>query len=552
MVGRPTTNALLTIPVLRFPQWHFCAKCRGLFEIPLDRTGKRVFCIECFDKSKKKRWLAQVPFVAMCDSGHLQDFPWRQWVHRSTSVACSETLRLTATGGASLSAQIVACDCGKVTPRSLGGITTAYPDGDTLLSKSLDSSKARFLCSGAAPWLGTQSGRGCGSAIRGSLRGAGNVYYGHSTSAIYLPREGTGTPTKLLEFLMTPGPAALIRLLEEAATPMILRKRYQEELKLYGDNVVATALDVIIKARDAATSDDSDEEELETSFRKREFDTLRTERAEADLVVRPLPANTISKEFHRYFATVTLVERLRETRVFTGFSRVFPENGQSASVRRALLWANPPRGRKAWLPAYVVYGEGIFFELNEAAVREWEECATVARRYGPLAERFETVSTQRQLRERSISPRLVLVHTLAHLLINRLTFECGYSSSSLRERLYVSSEVGETMAGFMIYTADGDADGTMGGLVRMGKPKHLEPILRRAVENAMWCSSDPVCMETGGRGGQGPDSLNLAACHSCALLPETACEEFNRLLDRAAIVGELGHPELGFFADLVR
>ena len=35
------------------------------------------------------------------------------------------------------------------------------------------------------------------------------------------------------------------------------------------------------------------------------------------------------------------------------------------------------------------------------------------------------------------------------------------------------------MAGILIYTAAGDAEGTLGGLVRMGKPGRLEPLLSR-------------------------------------------------------------------------
>ena len=103
------------------------------------------------------------------------------------------------------------------------------------------------------------------------------------------------------------------------------------------------------------------------------------------------------------------------------------------------------------------------------------------------------------------------------------------------------------MAALLIYTAAGDAEGTMGGLVRMAKPGYLEPVVRRAIESARWCSADPVCMEMGDSGGQGPDSCNLAACHNCALVPETACEEFNRFLDRGLAVGTLSDPGIGFF-----
>ncbi len=105
------------------------------------------------------------------------------------------------------------------------------------------------------------------------------------------------------------------------------------------------------------------------------------------------------------------------------------------------------------------------------------------------------------------------------------------------------------MAGLLIYTAAGDSEGTMGGLVRMARPGNLRPMLATAVSNARWCSTDPVCMDAGEH-GQGPDSCNLAACHGCALLPETSCEEFNRFLDRGLVIGTFTDPHLGFFSDL--
>ena len=102
------------------------------------------------------------------------------------------------------------------------------------------------------------------------------------------------------------------------------------------------------------------------------------------------------------------------------------------------------------------------------------------------------------------------------------------------------------MNGFLIYTSSGDSEGSLGGLVRQGRPENLENILRESVEDSRWCSADPVCMEVGSAGGQGPDSVNGAACHNCAVIPETSCEEFNMLLDRAFVTGKEEQPELGF------
>ena len=43
------------------------------------------------------------------------------------------------------------------------------------------------------------------------------------------------------------------------------------------------------------------------------------------------------------------------------------------------------------------------------------------------------------------------------------------------------------------------------------------------------------------------DTISIAACHSCLLLPETSCEFHNRYLDRALLVGSVDDPALGYF-----
>jgi len=271
----------------------------------------------------------------------------------------------------------------------------------------------------------------------------------------------------------------------------------------------------------------------EEELRRAEYRALREQRADDELVIRVPQRSEYAADVRVWFSRITLVEKLRETRAFTGFSRVFTEDGRTLAQRKDALWLTPPRRRASWLPAYVVFGEGLFLEFDEARLAAWEARRDVQARAAILAERFRTIRDERHLRERRVTPRLVLLHTFAHLLITRLTFECGYSSASLRERLFVSSNSETPMAGVLIYTAAGDAEGTMGGLVRMGKPSNLEPVIRRAIAGAQWCSADPVCAETT---AQGPMSLNMAACHGCALVPETACEEFNRFLDRTLLV----------------
>jgi hypothetical protein len=175
-------------------------------------------------------------------------------------------------------------------------------------------------------------------------------------------------------------------------------------------------------------------------------------------------------------------------------------------------------------------------------MREWESQQPLIQRIHKIEENLTkfghlTVSN-------TPSPRSVFLHTLAHALIQEFVLECGYTAAALAERIYS----GENMAGILIYTASSDADGTMGGLVELARPDLLSKVFEAAVEKARWCSNDPVCMELG-RVGQGHHGTNLAACHSCSLLPETACQNFNQSLDRATLVGDLTGEDkfLGFF-----
>ena len=199
-----------------------------------------------------------------------------------------------------------------------------------------------------------------------------------------------------------------------------------------------------------------------------------------------------------------------------------------------------------WLPAVKVYGEGIFLELKEEKISEWEENIEVKNHIKKIQNNLDALTTKRKLTSRIISPRFILLHTLSHVLINKFIYESGYHSASLRERIYCSTNSNGKMSGILIYTADGDSEGTMGGLVRMGDAGIIETVVLNSIENARWCAADPVCSEIGKRDGQGLEKINLAACHNCSLLAETSCEEFNRLLDRGVLIDK----ELGFFKNL--
>jgi hypothetical protein len=539
-------NSELTVPFLRFPTWHFCSFCRSLTQLHMTVRSAET-CPVC-QANGKRNFLLQVPFVTICDQGHMQDFPWRQWVHKSASPACQLPMRLIATGGTSLSGQRVECGCGA--KRSLGNITVAKPDGsDSDLSSKLDASGAAFMCAGDRPWLGDDQQETCGRPLRGSLRSASNVYYARTYSAIFLPRASHGAPAELIELLKVPPLSTLIGLytsLGSEISPSVLRAQQDRLMRDYTDAEVQRAL-IAIRAPDAEEVKSLPEvdEPDDVAFRRAEFSVLRTPQSQPELMTRIHPIANYGRQLANSFSDVALVHRLRETRAFCGFSRILPEDSRPLDQRKNSLWRQPPQ-TGSWLPASVVYGEGIFFQLNESALQAWELRPEVQAHVKKLADRYLSIRQRRSLRSIVIEPRFVLLHTLSHLLINELTFECGYGSASLRERLFVSSNRLAPMAGALIYTAAGDSEGTMGGLVRMGLPGNLETVIEKAIRDADWCSTDPVCMEIGERAGQGPDLCNGAACHNCCLIPETSCEQFNRFLDRGVVVGTKENRSLGF------
>jgi len=551
--GEHVPNMKLTIPFLRFPRWHFCWRCHRLTELELVTRGRQR-CPYCTAESKTA-YLAQVPFVAMCADGHLQDFPWREWLHRSSSPTCNRPMTLRSTGGATLANQIVECECG-VAKRTLGRIVEADPDGSsTYLSSALEPG-AQYLCRGVSPQHGSAEPQGCSRPLRGSLRSASNVYFGIVKSAIYLPRTTETVPDELVSILEGPALHPLIHLLVQAGqrvNPSMLRDNQRELLEPFSDAQIEEAIRLL--SADSEPEDEgaaaSADESHELAFRRDEYNVLRSGPSEDQLSVQVARVEDYDPALTPFLERILLIDRLRETRALTGFNRIYPERGVSEEQRLEQLWKRVPEWPGRWLPAYKVFGEGIFIELNLERVAAWEVGEKPLQSAHSVEDRYSAAQQGRQLRDRDLTPRFLLVHTFAHLLINQLTFECGYSTAALRERLYVSDSETAPMAGVLIYTAAGDAEGTMGGLVRMGKAGYLEPAVLAAVRGALWCSADPVCMESGMNWGQGPDSCNLAACHNCALVPETACEEFNRFLDRGVLVGGFETRDTGFFAGLL-
>ena len=546
--GAGVTNPSLRIPFVRFPRWHYCTRCGHMEKVPIYHSRKPTCSGFPFDSGRscsniaanRRQRLIPVRFIAICPHGHIEDFPFMEWVHRSAPTEGEHNLRLRAgRSSGALSGIEITCSCGAY--RTMAGAFNK----DALHNIQVE-------CSGGRPWLGEEAERNntqhCGEHLIVVQKGASNVYFSQIRSSIYLPQWESSVDRRLVEVLERNWNFLTRRMengqFQRMTFELVAERNFPEEKVEHYTEKLLDAAEKRLSGADNSIDDDSEE-----SYRKMEYDAILSEGGgeNQDFFVTRNPAANYDdieagSAINSGFTSIGLLHKLRETRAFIGFSRWLPEDGKSLEEKKDFI----KLGRSiTWLPAVVVKGEGVFFEFNEGRLNEWAKRQEVKERADHLSANYNHPRVARGQGQRTITPQFLLIHTFAHLVINQFSYECGYGSSALRERIYCNLESPtETMNGVLIYTASGDSEGSLGGLVRQGKPGNLEAIVYNAIENARWCSSDPICIDSQ---GQGPNSCNLAACHNCALLPETCCEESNMLLDRAMLIGELDHPSIGYF-----
>jgi MrfA Zn-binding domain len=533
------------LPFVRFPLWHFCPRCRTMKKtnwndafpprcdssLPPPRTGAP----PCTTLAEKKRWrMVPLRFVVACENGHIDDFPWLAWAHSrpgqplDVATVCSNPLlRFNYTGKAGLMGLLIKCEGCGAKARSLMG--SAGPN-----------SLKGLLCSGNRPWLGPHGNESCASPNppRMLQRGATNLHFSKIASSILIPPFSD----PIRKIVDDPHNWSVLTGGQEDGALDETRLRIFAEIKKLDFKRLKEV--VMQKLTGVGLGDRTETEE---EYRYSEYTALLESPAdyEQDFVTEKPNLGAYEDEVSQCIDQIVLVKKLAETRVLTGFSRINPPPYREFDQNdRSLLSLKA----KQWLPGIRVYGEGIFFTLKKSKINDWLT-DTLRKRYGEIFANHKRIYNKLGRKPREMPSKFILLHTLAHVLIRRLSFECGYGSSSLRERIYCWEGGSREMNGILIYTAAGDSEGTMGGLVEQGKPGQFELLIRGALEDALWCSTDPLCIESR---GQGIDSLNRAACHACGLLPETSCEEGNRFLDRVALIGTPENSSLGFFGEIVR
>jgi len=514
----PNINTNLRIPAIRFPKWHYCPACGYMKELPL-YASKIDNCPKC-NKNERRRSTKLIPiyFVAVCKEGHIEDFPFFEWVHDNKPHAPSCELKI-ETG---LKIKVI-CSCG--VEKSMSKI---YQDN------ALSPIKA---CSGKRPWLGEidSTEQKCGKRLKVLQIGASNVYFPITVSSLFLPRYDENASDEVLKIITKKWST-----IEEQLKATSVDQLCELLGGIYGFPAERFKLGIIDFRRGLNEKECITEED----YRYQEYQAIINLEGKptADFYTKEYPIDSYEPIMKILFSRIICIPKLRETRAFAGFSRILPCEVDDYHPYRANLMLD---NKIDWLPAYENHGEGIFLELHAERLENWLSQKTVQMRFNKMHEHFNKERSKRKLGKSALDPRFVLLHTFAHIFIRQLAFVSGYNIASIRERLYWGAAKTNTeMNGILLYTASSDSEGSLGGLVNQGRPGNFEPILHSALQAASWCSADPICIESK---GQGVDGSNLAACHNCALLPETSCEKGNRLLDRGMIIGSAVENIGGFF-----
>jgi len=529
------------VPVTPFPRWMRCTNCRLLAGINAAGTGPFRFenahkyrpdearfahdCRHAAPGMKKARQPTVVParFVLACTVGHLDEFPYVEYLHNGAECAKGREGRLQMLDpGGNYGSQIsIRCSCGeKRTMR------------DALRHHRVPGSMALPGCRARHPHLGWFDPKGCKAPVRAMVLGASNQWFSLLSKALYIPEIGNELAI-LIErhwgHLANVDSAAVLAYALKAIPQLAALREYE-----------AAVVWKAIESRRTAEAAIPDEK---IDLTAREYEALvdpgKARRDDRDFTADVVPS---PPAWTGLIAKVVRLSRLRETKALVGFTRIdAPEWGDPDSSLAAPL----SKGDPTWVPAATTHGEGIFLVLRTDVIADWEKTAEASRHLAKLRDAHGRWRTNRDLdgphEDYWPGDRYLMLHSLSHLMVREIALECGYSSASISERIYANKDRGE--AGILLYTAASDSEGTLGGIIRLSEASQLDRLLRAAFANARRCSSDPLCAEHVPLRTE--DSLHGAACHACLFASETTCERGNRFLDRRLIVPvDLNEPQL--------
>lgn len=553
----------LGVPTTLFPQWLRCTGCNLLSraewnEFTYENKRKhrpdqaRYFHKSCRGKGGGAakafdRPVVPARFLTTCIDGHLDEFPYLEWVHKAVgqeskclsgvAIPKLEMSETQSNTGPSVRIKCLACGAIRMMSEATG---------------QKGESKLPF-CRGHHPHLGVYER--CEQGTRLMLLGAANQWFPSNISLLVMPTMQKRRLQDLVDLVQALPNEIRAHGSNQDSMALILMLM-GGQLGINVDGLTVEQLWAAFQAANTKEIDRNDDENVENNpilLLDPEWQVMRdsslfkeiSEKSEFKLVSQGQPFGSSS-----IVSEVIGVERLKKVNAFIGFTRIDAEDRIGDAKERLVRIARTDK--PSWVPATEDRGEGVFLRFNEQAVQRWENLVLDSERWQKLRKAHGRNFNRRQSSSaakidpdsRLPSPRYWGLHSLSHMLIREMAMHAGYSAASLSERIYAwePNSEREGAAGILISTTSADSEGTLGGLVELSTPEMITRLVKNALIRASHCSSDPLCARK--LPVPPEDFLHGSACHFCLFVSETSCEKSNRFLDRAMVL-TLQHSGIG-------
>lgn len=348
------------VPVSPFPRWVRCPRCSRLGSLDpggqfvlVHRWGRRpdlakIVHARCTRQANipdaRKRPCVPARFLVVCEVGHLDDFPYVEYVHAGKTDGLCFAPQLTMQDASSTLGPRVTVKC-----EECGASANIQRAAGRAGSQNLPA------CRGRHPHL--QQFSRCGRPVRLIVLGASNLWFSVTASALHLPQGQTTSDiiTANWQLLGTQqSPEVMQQIIDGMDALRGLRGTPIEEIWAQVEK---------IRAGGGPAQPGPAGSLLDAEWAMLSRPT--TDRQDPDFRAVPTPS---PDGYDRLIDQVVQVSRLREVRALVGFTRLSaPERGDLEPISRVPLSRAAPQ----WVPAVEQRGEGIFLQLREDAVAAW-------------------------------------------------------------------------------------------------------------------------------------------------------------------------------------
>lgn len=518
-----------------FPEWNLCVNSgqhngQDNDNVYILYRADQQVCPICKEPKLKNK--EAVRFIMACPDGHLDDFDWYFFIHNGKYDCDNHKWYRWVGGGSSLSNIFLNCPkCGSK-------------------SRSLeDAYRKSWPCHGRFPEREDLRNRSewktCDSRARIIQRQASNLRIANVLSLFTIPPRDTALHRMLdneairsnfqtRKFQSMDEFVEVLRMLE----PRYIRKDTVDAiLKCSWDEINAAFCD--LNKQPASTYRELINEEL--------GELVRASKDGAPPISKQKPSTEVLFEVDRNKITnfrdskgreyvVTPIGKLSEIAVQIAYRREIRREQTSNIPPKSVDISFADGGDKRWYPGMELHGEGIFISLMDGKIpilkgdryNEWNRAFLSRAKYDPFLFRDKNFRDE-------LHPDFVYFHTIAHSIMRYLSIDSGYSSTALRERIYIDLRGFEPKGGFLIYATQPGSDGTSGGLISMANS--FQYIYNSAVDSIKSCSNDPLCIED--HFVANGTKINGSSCYGCTLISETSCEHRNMWLDRGLVLEDV-------------